>query len=52
VESLKKDCSGIISLKKKTIRNSGKGKSLHIVSAWYQNNPIVLSQGEKCEKKQ
>jgi len=39
-----------INLDGKTIRNSGKGKALHIVSAWCSTNQLVLSQ-EKVDSK-
>jgi predicted transposase YbfD/YdcC len=44
VESLRKISSEIISIDGKTIRNSGKEKPLHIVSAWRQNNSMVFAQ--------
>jgi predicted transposase YbfD/YdcC len=50
VESLKKIDSEIISIDGKTIRNSGKGKPLHIVSAWCHNNSMVFAQ-EKVQAK-
>jgi hypothetical protein len=50
IESLKKVCSEIISLDGKTIRNSGKDKPLHIVSAWCQNNQMVFAQEKVHEK--
>jgi predicted transposase YbfD/YdcC len=50
VESLQKVCSDIISIDGKTIRNSGKEKPLHIVSAWCQNNQMVFAQEKVHEK--
>jgi predicted transposase YbfD/YdcC len=50
VESLKKICSEVISIDGKTIRNSGKEKALHIVSAWCQNNQMVFAQEKIHEK--
>jgi predicted transposase YbfD/YdcC len=50
VDSLKKVSSEIISIDGKTIRNSGKEKPLHIVSAWCKNNKMVFGQ-EKVESK-
>jgi predicted transposase YbfD/YdcC len=50
IESLKKVCSEVISLDGKTIRNSGKDKPLHIVSAWCQNNQMVFAQEKVHEK--
>lgn len=49
-ENIKKITSNIISIDGKTIRNSGKNKSLHIVSAWCQANQLVLAQ-EKVDSK-
>lgn len=42
--------SDIITLDGKTIRNSGKEKALHIVSAWCEANQLVLAQ-EKVDHK-
>ena len=42
--------STYINLDGKTIRNSGQGKALHIVSAWCQANQLVLAQ-EKVDSK-
>ena len=50
VSSLKKVTSEVISLDGKTIRNSGKDKALHIVSAWCHNNQLVFGQ-EKVDAK-
>jgi predicted transposase YbfD/YdcC len=50
VESLQKVCSEILSIDGKTIRNSGKEKALHIVSAWCQNNQMVFAQEKVHEK--
>jgi predicted transposase YbfD/YdcC len=50
VESLQKIDSEIISLDGKTIRNSGREKPLHIVSAWCHNNSMVFAQ-EKVSAK-
>jgi predicted transposase YbfD/YdcC len=44
VGSLEKVASEVISLDGKTIRNSGKEKALHIVSAWCHNNQLVFGQ--------
>lgn len=41
---------GIISIDGKTIRNSGKDKALHIVSAWCEANQLVLAQ-ERVDNK-
>ncbi|MDR2667140.1 MAG: ISAs1 family transposase [Holosporales bacterium] len=49
VECLQKVCSEIISVDGKTIRNSGKEKPLHIVSAWCQNNQMVFAQEKVYE---
>ena len=50
VSSLEKVASEVISLDCKTIRNSGKDKALHIVSAWCHNNQLVFGQ-EKVDTK-
>jgi predicted transposase YbfD/YdcC len=50
VESLREISSEIISIDGKTIRNSGKEKPMHIVSAWCQNNSLVFAQ-EKVHAK-
>jgi len=42
--------SEIINIDGKTIRNSGEGKALHIVSAWCEANQLVLAQ-EKVDSK-
>lgn len=42
--SLEKVASDVISLDGKTIRNSGKDKALHIVSAWCHKNQMVFGQ--------
>lgn len=47
---LGKSCQWFVSLDGKTIRNSGKDKPIHIVSAWCQNNQIVFGQ-EKVDAK-
>lgn len=44
VESLKKVSSDVLSIDGKTIRNSGKDKALHIVSAWCHQNKMVFGQ--------
>lgn len=44
VASLEKVASDILSVDGKTIRNSGKDKALHIVSAWCHNNQMVFGQ--------
>lgn len=44
IASLEKVTSDIISLDGKTIRNSGKEKAVHIVSAWCHNNQMVFGQ--------
>jgi len=44
VESLSKVTSDVISLDGKTIRNSGRVKALHIVSAWCHKNQMVFGQ--------
>lgn len=49
-DALAKVTSQLIAIDGKTIRNSGKGKALHIVSAWCQNNQLILAQ-EKVEDK-
>jgi predicted transposase YbfD/YdcC len=50
IESLQKVNSDVINIDGKTIRNSGKEKPLHIVSAWCQNNQMVFAQ-EKVHAK-
>ena len=50
IASLEKVASEVISLDGKTIRNSGKEKALHIVSAWCHNNHLVFAQ-EKVHAK-
>jgi hypothetical protein len=47
---VKSAVSNVINIYGKTIRNSGKDKPLHIVSAWCQNNQMVFAQ-EKIHKK-
>lgn len=42
--------SEIINVDGKTIRHSGEGKALHIVSAWCEANQLVLAQ-EKVDRK-
>lgn len=49
-QSIEKMAGDIISIDGKTIRNSGKNKPLHIVSAWCQTNQLVLAQ-EKVDVK-
>jgi len=49
-ESLKVMASDIVSIDGKTIRNSGKEKPFHIVSAWCKSNQLVLGQ-EKVDSK-
>lgn len=49
-ESLSKITGDIVSIDGKTIRNSGYGKALHIVSAWCHANQLVLGQ-EKVQEK-
>src|SRR3984957_16152537 len=50
VGSLKKIDSNIINIDGKTIRNSGKGKPLHIVSAWCSANHMIFGQ-QKIDSK-
>jgi predicted transposase YbfD/YdcC len=50
IDSLEKVASDVISIDGKTIRNSGKDKALHIVSAWCHENKLVFAQ-EKVESK-
>lgn len=50
VSSLDGVASDVISLDGKTIRNSGKEKAIHIVSAWCHANKLVFAQ-EKVEGK-
>lgn len=50
VDNLQKVSSEIVSIDGKTIRNSGKEKPLHIVSAWCHNNSMVFAQ-EKVHAK-
>ncbi len=50
IASLDTVASEVISLDGKTIRNSGKDKALHIVSAWCHNNQLVFGQ-EKVDAK-
>lgn len=50
IASLEKVMSDVISIDGKTIRNSGKEKALHIVSAWCHKNQMVFGQ-EKVESK-
>jgi predicted transposase YbfD/YdcC len=50
IQSLEKVASDIISLDGKTIRNSGKEKPLHVVSAWCHNNQLVFAQ-ERVDSK-
>lgn len=49
-KSLEKITGKIISLDGKTIRNSGKDKALHIVSAWCSANQLVLAQEKVAAK--
>lgn len=49
-QSLEKLASDIISIDGKTIRNSGKDKALHVVSAWCEANQLVLAQEKVGEK--
>jgi predicted transposase YbfD/YdcC len=42
--------NAVLSIDGKTIRNSGEGKSLHIVSAWCEANQLVLAQQKVAEK--
>jgi hypothetical protein len=44
IESLEKVVSDVLSIDGKTIRNSGKEKAIHIVSAWCHNNQMVFGQ--------
>jgi len=50
IEILKQSIVGIVNIDGKTIRNSGKLKPLHIVSAWCKENQLVLAQ-EKVDQK-
>ena len=50
VKTLQTVSSDVISLDGKTIRNSGDGKALHVVSAWCAANELVLAQ-EKVDAK-
>jgi predicted transposase YbfD/YdcC len=50
VSSLSKISSDVISVDGKTIRNSGKEKPIHIVSAWCVENKMVFAQ-EKVDEK-
>ena len=50
ISSLEKVASDVISIDGKTIRNSGKEKTLHIVSAWCHANRLVFGQ-EKVDVK-
>jgi hypothetical protein len=50
VSSLEKVASDVISVDGKTIRNSGKGNALHIVSAWCHNNQMVFGQEKVASK--
>lgn len=50
IASLEKIASDVISLDGKTIRNSGKDRALHIVSAWCHQNQLVFGQ-EKVDSK-
>ncbi len=50
IDSLEKVASDVISIDGKTIRNSGKDKALHIVSAWCHQNQLVFGQ-EKVDSK-
>ena len=43
-ESLKKKIGGVISVDGKTMKTSGKENPLHIVSAWSEENSLVLGQ--------
>ena len=49
-QNIEKVTGDVISIDGKTIRNSGKNKSLHIVSAWCEVNQLVLAQ-EKVDEK-
>ncbi|MDP2193733.1 MAG: ISAs1 family transposase, partial [Alphaproteobacteria bacterium] len=44
IESLEKVSSDVLSIDGKTIRNSGKEKAIHIVSAWCHQNKMVFGQ--------
>jgi len=50
IASLEKIASDVISLDGKTIRNSGKERALHIVSAWCHQNQLVFGQ-ERVDSK-
>jgi predicted transposase YbfD/YdcC len=50
IDSLEKVASDVISIDGKTIRNSGKDKALHIVSAWCHQNQLVFGQ-QKVDSK-
>ncbi|MDP2194089.1 MAG: ISAs1 family transposase [Alphaproteobacteria bacterium] len=50
IKSLETVASEVLSIDGKTIRNSGKEKALHIVSAWCHNNKLVFGQ-EKVDAK-
>jgi len=50
ISSIEKVASDVISLDGKTIRNSGKERALHIVTAWCSNNQMVFAQ-EKVDNK-
>lgn len=49
-QHLKKVSSQLVAIDGKTIRNSGKDRPLHLVSAWCENNQLVLGQ-VKVDKK-
>jgi len=49
-DTLKDAVSDLINIDGKTIRNSGQGSALHIVSAWCRANQLVLAQ-EKVDAK-
>ena len=50
ISSLKVIVGDIINIDGKTIRNSGKSKALHIMSAWCQDNQLVLAQEKVAGK--
>jgi len=49
-QHLKRVSSQLVAIDGKTIRNSGKDRPLHLVSAWCENNQLVLGQ-VKVKKK-
>ena len=50
ISSLNKISGDVVNIDGKTVRNSGKSKPLHIVSAWCRANQLVLGQ-EKVDEK-